>query len=96
MVIIHLFPSLCIKVVFENLKFVVAAKEHVVGRYNTSPKLGEMILMFMICWAFSIYLEAIAILPQLVLLQRRGNVDNLTESENEIFEEVLRGKLDFS
>ncbi|XP_023771955.2 ER lumen protein-retaining receptor A [Lactuca sativa] len=31
-----------------------------------------------ICWAFSIYLEAVAILPQLVLLQRRGNVDNLT------------------
>nr|KAJ0186027.1 hypothetical protein LSAT_V11C900489740 [Lactuca sativa] len=31
-----------------------------------------------ICWAFSIYLEAIAILPQLVLLQQSGNVDNLT------------------
>nr|KAJ0215235.1 hypothetical protein LSAT_V11C300133020 [Lactuca sativa] len=31
-----------------------------------------------ICWAFSIYLEAVAILPQLVLLQRSGNVDNLT------------------
>ncbi|CAI9272701.1 unnamed protein product [Lactuca saligna] len=30
-----------------------------------------------ICWAFSIYLEAVAILPQLVLLQRSGNVDNL-------------------
>ncbi|KAJ4869225.1 ER lumen protein retaining receptor protein [Raphanus sativus] len=29
-------------------------------------------------WAFSIYLEAVAILPQLVLLQRSGNVDNLT------------------
>ncbi|KAK7369156.1 hypothetical protein VNO80_11190 [Phaseolus coccineus] len=28
--------------------------------------------------AFSIYLEAVAILPQLVLLQRSGNVDNLT------------------
>ncbi|XP_057764246.1 ER lumen protein-retaining receptor A [Salvia miltiorrhiza] len=28
-------------------------------------------------WAFSIYLEAVAILPQLVLLQRSGNVDNL-------------------
>ncbi|CAM8979617.1 unnamed protein product [Rhodiola kirilowii] len=31
-----------------------------------------------VCWAFSIYLEAVAILPQLVLLQRSGNVDNLT------------------
>ncbi|CAI9295063.1 unnamed protein product [Lactuca saligna] len=30
-----------------------------------------------ICWAFSIYLEAVAILPQLVLLQRSGNADNL-------------------
>ncbi|KAF8409105.1 hypothetical protein HHK36_005178 [Tetracentron sinense] len=30
-----------------------------------------------ILWAFSIYLEAVAILPQLVLLQRSGNVDNL-------------------
>nr|KAJ0210831.1 hypothetical protein LSAT_V11C400165580 [Lactuca sativa] len=48
MVIIHLFPSLCSKVVFENLKFVVVAKEHVVGRYNTGQKLGEMILMFMV------------------------------------------------
>nr|CAD1824107.1 unnamed protein product [Ananas comosus var. bracteatus] len=31
-----------------------------------------------VCWAFSIYLEAVAILPQLVLLQRSRNVDNLT------------------
>ncbi|XLU29913.1 hypothetical protein S245_065979, partial [Arachis hypogaea] len=31
-----------------------------------------------IFWAFSIYLEAVAILPQLVLLQPSGNVDNLT------------------
>ncbi|KAK4769978.1 hypothetical protein SAY87_030510 [Trapa incisa] len=30
-----------------------------------------------IFWAFSIYLEAVAIFPQLVLLQRSGNVDNL-------------------
>ena len=29
-------------------------------------------------WAFSLFLEAIAILPQLVLLQRTKNVDNLT------------------
>ena len=31
-----------------------------------------------LAWTFSIYLEAVAILPQLVLLQRTGNVDNLT------------------
>lgn len=31
-------------------------------------------------WTFSILLEALAIMPQLVLLQRTGNVDNLTGS----------------
>ncbi|XP_030469084.1 ER lumen protein-retaining receptor B-like [Syzygium oleosum] len=31
-----------------------------------------------ILWTYSIYLEAVAILPQLVLLQRSRNVDNLT------------------
>eukprot|EP00475_Leptophrys_vorax_P019724 TRINITY_DN27030_c0_g1_i1.p1 TRINITY_DN27030_c0_g1~~TRINITY_DN27030_c0_g1_i1.p1 ORF type:complete len:217 (+),score=15.54 TRINITY_DN27030_c0_g1_i1:64-714(+) len=31
-----------------------------------------------VLWAFSIYLEAVAILPQLVLLQRTKNIDNLT------------------
>ncbi|KAL3157629.1 ER lumen protein-retaining receptor B [Trebouxia sp. C0010 RCD-2024] len=31
-----------------------------------------------ILWAFSLYLEAVAILPQLVLLQRTQNIDNLT------------------
>ncbi|XP_024319437.1 ER lumen protein-retaining receptor isoform X2 [Brachypodium distachyon] len=30
-----------------------------------------------VMWAFSIYLEAVAILPQLVLLQRTRNIDNL-------------------
>ena len=29
-------------------------------------------------WAFSIYLEALAILPQLIVLQRFGEVENLT------------------
>ena len=29
-------------------------------------------------WTFSIYLEAVAILPQLVVLQRTKNIDNLT------------------
>ena len=31
-----------------------------------------------ILWTFSIYLEAVAILPQLVMLQRTQNIDNLT------------------
>ncbi|CAM6028146.1 unnamed protein product [Sphagnum balticum] len=31
-----------------------------------------------VLWVFSLYLEAIAIVPQLVLLQRTRNVDNLT------------------
>ncbi|XP_076898542.1 ER lumen protein-retaining receptor-like [Bidens hawaiensis] len=31
-----------------------------------------------VMWTFSIYLEAVAILPQLVLLQRTSNIDNLT------------------
>ncbi|XP_010243088.1 PREDICTED: ER lumen protein-retaining receptor-like [Nelumbo nucifera] len=31
-----------------------------------------------VLWTFSIYLEAVAILPQLVLLQRSRNIDNLT------------------
>ncbi|WOL05575.1 hypothetical protein Cni_G14304 [Canna indica] len=31
-----------------------------------------------VCWTFSIYLEAVAILPQLLLLQRSRNIDNLT------------------
>ena len=31
-----------------------------------------------ILWTFSIYLEALAILPQLVMLWRTQNIDNLT------------------
>ncbi|XP_039122957.1 ER lumen protein-retaining receptor-like [Dioscorea cayenensis subsp. rotundata] len=31
-----------------------------------------------VLWSFSIYLEAVAILPQLVLLQSSSNIDNLT------------------
>lgn len=33
-----------------------------------------------ILWTFSIYLEAVAILPQLVLLQRTKNIDTLTSN----------------
>ncbi|KAI5657414.1 hypothetical protein M9H77_26207 [Catharanthus roseus] len=31
-----------------------------------------------VMWTFSLYLEAVAILPQLILLQRYRNIDNLT------------------
>ena len=31
-----------------------------------------------VLWTFSIFLEAVAIMPQLVLLQRTNNIDNLT------------------
>lgn len=40
--------------------------------------IGFNVNILQIFWAFSVYLEAVAILPQLVLLQRSGNVDNLT------------------
>lgn len=33
---------------------------------------------FQVMWSFSLFLEAVAILPQLVLLQRTRNIDNLT------------------
>jgi hypothetical protein len=35
-------------------------------------------LLLQILWKFSIYLEAVAILPQLILLNRTQNIDNLT------------------
>lgn len=34
--------------------------------------------MDQVMWSFSLFLEAVAILPQLVLLQRTRNIDNLT------------------
>lgn len=37
-----------------------------------------MLMPTQVLWTFSIYLEAVAILPQLVLLQRTQNIDNLT------------------
>nr|CAB3489780.1 unnamed protein product [Digitaria exilis] len=36
------------------------------------------VVVCLVMWAFSIYLEAVAIFPQLVLLQRTRNIDNLT------------------
>lgn len=43
------------------------------GRVPTLPCCAPQVL-----WTFSIYLEAVAIIPQLVLLQRTQNIDNLT------------------
>ncbi|CAA6667902.1 unnamed protein product [Spirodela intermedia] len=40
--------------------------------------INEKFTLKEIMWAFSLYLEAVAILPQLVLLQRTKNIDNLT------------------
>jgi hypothetical protein len=42
-------------------------------RANALPSPSRQVI-----WTFSIYLEAVAILPQLVLLQRTQNIDNLT------------------
>ncbi|KAM1350897.1 hypothetical protein ACFXTH_004728 [Malus domestica] len=39
---------------------------------------GCFLPALLVLWAFSIYSEAVSIIPQLVLLQRSGNVDNLT------------------
>jgi ER lumen protein retaining receptor len=36
--------------------------------------------LFEVCWASSIYLESIAILPQLIMLQRHNQVENITAS----------------
>lgn len=44
------------------------------GHYSVSHNLFEVI------WAFSIWLEALAILPQLILLQRHGCVEALTSN----------------
>ncbi|XP_010686251.1 ER lumen protein-retaining receptor A [Beta vulgaris subsp. vulgaris] len=50
----------------------------VLGCFVLALLIHEKFTLQEVLWAFSIYLEAVAILPQLVLLQRSGNVDNLT------------------
>ncbi|KAK4782289.1 hypothetical protein SAY86_016391 [Trapa natans] len=40
--------------------------------------INEKLTFKEVMWTFSVYLEAVAILPQLVLLQRTRNIDNLT------------------
>lgn len=42
--------------------------------------INQKLSVMEILWTFSIYLESVAILPQLVLLQRTKNVDNLTSN----------------
>lgn len=51
---------------------VIALLTHLMGSGIRSFDLLELL------WTFSIYLEAIAILPQLIVLQRYGEVENLT------------------
>jgi ER lumen protein retaining receptor len=41
-------------------------------------KAGLLHYGFEVAWAFSIYLEAIAILPQLIMTQRHKSVENIT------------------
>ena len=41
---------------------------------------NEQLEVMEILWTFSIYLEAVAIIPQLILLQRHGEVENLTSN----------------
>jgi ER lumen protein retaining receptor len=48
------------------------------GRPIPCPGADPVISTPQVLWTFSIYLEAVAILPQLVMLQNCGNVDNLT------------------
>ncbi|XP_062162401.1 ER lumen protein-retaining receptor A-like [Alnus glutinosa] len=50
----------------------------IAGSFALALLVNEKFTFKEILWAFSLYLEAVAILPQLVLLQRSGNVDNLT------------------
>lgn len=51
---------------------VVALLTHLLGSGTRNFDLMELL------WTFSIYLEAISILPQLIVLQRYGEVENLT------------------
>ncbi|XP_068665968.1 ER lumen protein-retaining receptor A-like [Aristolochia californica] len=50
----------------------------VLGSFVLALLVHEWFSFLEVLWAFSIYLEAVTILPQLLLLQRSGNVDNLT------------------
>jgi len=59
---------------FKHLQFAVAPSMVLALIFN------EKFEFFEILWTFSIYLEAVAIVPQLILLQRYGEVENLTSN----------------
>jgi len=61
---------------FLHLKFLVAP---CAGLAFVTNLIGGFNLIEML-WVFSIYLESVAILPQLVVLQRYGEVENLTSN----------------
>ena len=56
------------------LRVVVVVPNSNSNPFFSSPGFNLMEML----WVFSIYLEAVAILPQLVVLQRYGEVENLT------------------
>lgn len=69
------------KLAFFNYVYTIAIcliLSYYVLNYNLIFLLIKLLVSSQVFWAFSIYLEAVAILPQLILLQRSGNVDNLT------------------
>nr|CCA19520.1 ER lumen protein retaining receptor putative [Albugo laibachii Nc14] len=59
---------------FLHIKFAVIPCALLAIVFNEHFELME------IFWTFSIYLEAVAIVPQLILLQRHGEVENLTSN----------------
>lgn len=91
MVISHIVGSLSIPPLFFFFLSLSLPQKQSFGRYLSlmSSVIACVFILFewslmitislwKILWTFSIYLEAVAILPQLVLLQRSRNVDNLT------------------
>ncbi|KAL8007321.1 putative ER lumen protein retaining receptor [Plasmopara halstedii] len=59
---------------FLHLKFAVLPCALLALIFNEQFEVTEIL------WTFSIYLEAVAIIPQLILLQRHGEVENLTSN----------------
>ena len=64
---------------FLHIKFAIAPCAVLALVLNEgSIKAGVASYLFEVCWAFSIYLEAIAIVPQLIMTQRHKAVENIT------------------